>query len=491
MASSVKVTHSDGGGGHYIEHQTYGLKMFEFGAVKEGLYKGGTLVRLDFSYAHVTGDLGDYSGTNFLHAIRLGNRLVCLTLISDTLDNSAEFALLINKLSLDMVKDEEWTIPALAKPTVPVTLRETPLNLAEQLLEETAQVGRDIGTHPLYGSFYEVGLYFHVRILDGSILSFYALPNPDLEGFGSVSKDGFVYMRRSGKGDEGTDVDLVYFAPKLKPETLKVLWKSPKGTVLYIPKSPETDPRNLEFYKVYQADYQRFMEWHQDEDNRPEYTTQLSREAYIKRIPFFYWQDAFGRWVKFHNAGLKFPDYSEPLIYLYSPVSQQVRIALDPKITMLAATPAMDKQGWLVDARPDGLIYDFGSQRTYPSLFWEGKYAPVDVPHRGWVVARNDLTGFFLQALDHWGLNEKEKTDFIHIWVPRLRDSPYCLIDFLDEDLISRIAPISVNPLPDTMIRVYMNFKPLEAPIDVPVGTWPSPKIRKGLVFVEWGGLVR
>lgn len=48
-------------------------------------------------------------------------------------------------------------------------------------------------------------------------------------------------------------------------------------------------------------------------------------------------------------------------------------------------------------------------------------------------------------------------------------------------------AVLTIEPKPDSMLRVFMAFKPLQRPVDVPPQTF-APFERKGFTVVEWGG---
>ena len=52
-------------------------------------------------------------------------------------------------------------------------------------------------------------------------------------------------------------------------------------------------------------------------------------------------------------------------------------------------------------------------------------------------------------------------------------------------------ARLQIDPAPDTLIRVFMAYRPLKAPQTVPPQTLTAPR-REGFTVVEWGGaLVR
>ncbi|MBO4474833.1 MAG: hypothetical protein J5750_08015 [Clostridiales bacterium] len=73
-----------------------------------------------------------------------------------------------------------------------------------------------------------------------------------------------------------------------------------------------------------------------------------------------------------------------------------------------------------------------------------------------------------------------------------MQSSPYNLISFPNEAYSTR-AVLDVSPAPDTEIRVYMVFIPLDAPVDIPEERalqLPEPVERSGFTVVEWGGTV-
>ena len=84
------------------------------------------------------------------------------------------------------------------------------------------------------------------------------------------------------------------------------------------------------------------------------------------------------------------------------------------------------------------------------------------------------------------GLTPKEYNEFIVYWAPKLQNNPYNLISFQTENY-EQLAPLTINPLPDSMLRVYMAVKPLETPIAIEAQTF-EPFQREGFSVVEWGG---
>ena len=62
-------------------------------------------------------------------------------------------------------------------------------------------------------------------------------------------------------------------------------------------------------------------------------------------------------------------------------------------------------------------------------------------------------------------MNDQETYDFMEFWYPRMQDSPYYYITFMPQEEFELLAPLTVEPRPDSIIRVFMDYKPLDAPI--------------------------
>ncbi len=69
---------------------------------------------------------------------------------------------------------------------------------------------------------------------------------------------------------------------------------------------------------------------------------------------------------------------------------------------------------------------------------------------------------------------------------PWKSDSRFNLIHFATEEYNRRV-PLEITPAPDTLIRVFMVFKALEAPIEIEAQEFGHVE-RKGFTVVEWGG---
>lgn len=79
---------------------------------------------------------------------------------------------------------------------------------------------------------------------------------------------------------------------------------------------------------------------------------------------------------------------------------------------------------------------------------------------------------------------------FEQYWLPRFRNYPFYFVTFLSQSEFDKLAPLHVTPAPDTVIRVFMDYKGLNAPIEVHELELPRMQ-RKGFTVVEWGGAAR
>ena len=174
----------------------------------------------------------------------------------------------------------------------------------------------------------------------------------------------------------------------------------------------------------------------------------------------------------------------KPVIYLYPEQETDVRVTLDLAGELTCAYPAYG-DGWSVRAAPDGTLTDEDGQ-TYNYLYWEGTDSAEYDLSRGFCVAGSDTAAFLENALRDLGLTRKEANEFIVYWLPQMQENPYNLIAF-QSDCYTQVAQLDISPAPDTLLRVFMAWKPLEEKVDIPAQTLTAPT-RDGFTAVEWGG---
>ena len=181
--------------------------------------------------------------------------------------------------------------------------------------------------------------------------------------------------------------------------------------------------------------------------------------------------------------------YRKPIIYLYPTEKLEVEIKLNVNGKLLTTFPKYD-ESWKIIAEPNGQIFDTTSKRNYSSLFWD---ADVQLPKEhyqykdGFVISKEKLTDFFIEKLEHIGLNNRETNEFIQFWLPILEQNNYNFIHFRINDECNKIAELNVNPKPQTTIRVYMEYYGLDDYTTIKAQILPTIE-RKGFTLIEWGG---
>lgn len=174
----------------------------------------------------------------------------------------------------------------------------------------------------------------------------------------------------------------------------------------------------------------------------------------------------------------------KPVIYLYPETETQVTVTLDYDGVLTSTYPAYH-DGWTVTAQPDGTLTDAGG-RTYYCLFWEGEHDASYDFSRGFCVAGCDTAAFLEKVLAQLGLTERETNEFIIYWLPRMEHNAYNLISFQTEHYTDT-AVLRIDPMPDSLLRVFMAWQALDSAVDVPAQNLPS-FTRSGFTVVEWGG---
>lgn len=233
-----------------------------------------------------------------------------------------------------------------------------------------------------------------------------------------------------------------------------------------------------EFYKNYKG----YME----NINSP---TSLTYEKFLSTNPIIVMKDGFGRYIEFIKSEYFFSmaECGKPVIYLYPTKETKVNVQVKPNGGLTKVDPFYPTDGWLVNAKPNGDLTNISDSQNYPYLFWEGNAYDMKVPNEGFVLRRAGVKNDMTKLLAKLGLNEKETADFLEFWQSKLEEKPYVFVTFVAQTDFDKVAPLNISPRPDKVIRVFMDYQPLDFPIIVRPLKIETP-VRTGFTVVEWGG---
>ena len=176
----------------------------------------------------------------------------------------------------------------------------------------------------------------------------------------------------------------------------------------------------------------------------------------------------------------------KPIIYLYPEKEMDVEVKLGSINNIITIYPKYN-DGWKVKAYPSGKLIDQNTGRELYSLYWEGKNYPAKVTSEGFVVKGDETANFLEKKLEILGLTEREAEEFIIYWLPQMEHNKYNYIRFETKKEIDNYMPLEINPKPDVVIRILMEFMQLDEKINVKEQKLTKVE-RRGFTVVEWGG---
>lgn len=292
---------------------------------------------------------------------------------------------------------------------------------------------------------------------------------------GSQNTYDFTYTDRGGCGWSNS-ISVVTSTDIKLDKDLEVIGKNNKGDFIYGLK--DKDHRLLKY--LYELTYQGGFDG-----------KKVSYEEFLTQKPVVFWVDPFGRLIKMENLrfGLQ-AECGKPVIYLYPEKTSIVDVKVEPQGGMTVSDPFYNG-GWQVKAEPNGQLTETKSGKQYPYLFWEGRGGLYQTPERGFLMKKENVAKELPEKLAQLGLNANETKDFMEFWYPRMQAKPYYFVTFLGTQQMNQLAPLTINPRPDTVVRILMDFTPLDKPVDfLPLSLGRIPE-RKGFTVIEWGGVLR
>jgi hypothetical protein len=365
--------------------------------------------------------------------------------------------------------------PDLGLPNSPVTLKR--LGVSNVVQERSSY--RKLFDHPIEGEIYvkqqDDGSFWRFNrdqtvTLYSYDCNFDVVPDQGAE----VRMEDYVPF--TNLNCQGGPLDLAHVMTP-DPSRLRTFGKTNAGELLFVFAS-END-------EVLQSEYNDLKEAYA-------YSGQSFKtlKEFLAGVPLFLWMDPFGRYVRFLRREYLAPSNCEPILYLYPESTTDVVVSLDEKINIINSTPNVGS-GWHLRAERDGKLLDVATSRTYDYIFWEGISGYLPPLEKGFVVDTSELQIFFDKNLAQLGLNNKEIYDFKLAWLKEFKKAPYYFIGFYDAAVINKYAPLDFNPSPETVIRILMDYRPLNARVIVEDPGLPPRPERKGFTVVEWAGLKR
>ena len=177
----------------------------------------------------------------------------------------------------------------------------------------------------------------------------------------------------------------------------------------------------------------------------------------------------------------------KPVIYLYPEKETDVHVEVELTEADLSTTYPKYNNGWDVVAKPDGSLVNKADGSHHRYLFWDAVNCRTEFDFsKGFCVAGSDTESFLKEKLSYMGLTEDEMNEFIVYWLPQMEHNKYNLISF-QSDKYTDTAKLNITPSPDSMLRVFMTYAPLEEAVDIEPQELSTFE-RKGFTVVEWGG---
>ena len=466
---------------------------YKIGTFVDGPYRGSDVVSARWRTSEPCKGEG-CDDPAYFRFVRAGDQLVFLRQNSDGGDyferQKAKWRLWTGAFAaagLSLISDSLFAVQAFLAPATMLHGSETFRWVSRRCDGDSLKVAF---RHPVFQQVRFDGQLFHVTRPDGSCLTYEYVPyfseneivwntppkQPNRSGY-SWKKDD-TYGRVEVRYDPFVAADTVQI-----DRDATVVGHTQRGEPVYELKDPN-HPLLKGFYKDYEADFAKAQG---RDENAGIQAPKHSYEQFLAARPIFLWRDPFGRLTRFTNNDFLPVYLAEPIIYLYPTTALEVHVEAKPLHAIRASTPPY--RGWDVLAQPSGALRAAGKRYSY--LFWEGLSSISPMRSEGFVIPQGEVAGFFERMLPQLGLSERESEDFRAAWLPRFHGAPYYFITFLPRETIDRLAPLVVNPEPDVVIRVLMDFRPLRTREPVTAPDLPRPPERRGFTVVEWGGILR
>lgn len=179
-------------------------------------------------------------------------------------------------------------------------------------------------------------------------------------------------------------------------------------------------------------------------------------------------------------------EVKKPVIYLYPTMETEVNVILWNLENLLHTYPKYNlTKWWDVIAQKNWDLEDMETWRKLYALYREWKSYDGSNFNEWFVVAWKDIISFLEEKLAILWLNEREAEEFIVYWLPQMENNEYNLIRFETMEEQNENMSLNISPKPDTIIRVMMDWKAVDEPINIPEQKLIMPE-RTWFTVVEW-----
>ncbi len=184
----------------------------------------------------------------------------------------------------------------------------------------------------------------------------------------------------------------------------------------------------------------------------------------------------------------------KPVIYAYSEKEIDVEMELNYFGKLTFTYPQIENNKWQFKTKNDGTLTD-KKGKNYPYLFYEGllseklKFSQEKGRYFGNIIKKDSIINFLEKTLSELAFNEKEQTDFITFWGPRMSSYEKVFVQFLIGEEYDKISSLKINPKPDNLRRIYIIFSEISDANSIDFECQKFyPIKRSGFTVLEWGG---
>jgi hypothetical protein len=177
----------------------------------------------------------------------------------------------------------------------------------------------------------------------------------------------------------------------------------------------------------------------------------------------------------------------KPVIYFHTSEERTFDLSVKPAGNFTFVYPEM-KDSWKGAAKPNGEIAIEGV--NYPYLFWESSQQySFHYEGNGYKVEKPDIVSFLHKKLTELGLNQREQTDFITYWGPKLAANESSFVQFSVDESCGKFAEMNCIPRPESVRRVYIQIAKWDPYFEMYLKDVAFSPVQPGNWYlIEWGG---